>query len=88
MMVSKITEYTIFESPDGGETIYARIPGTSDRIKITESDHVREVRRAGDEIRLWRDICQAAKTNTALQEALDRVILLYHLSKDDDNGKK
>lgn len=88
MMVSKITEYTIFESPDGGETIYARIPGTSDRVLVRESDHVREVRKASDEIRLWQDICRAAKTNEALQEAMDRVILLYHLSKADDNGKK
>jgi len=85
MMVDKITEYTIFESPDGGETVYARMPGSSERIKISESDHLREVRKAGDEMRLWQDICLAAKTNTALQEAMDRVILLYHLSK--DNGK-
>lgn len=88
MIVNKITEYTIFESPDGGETIYARMSGTSDRIKISESDHVREIRKAGDEMRLWQDICRAAKTNSALQEAMDRVILLYHLSKAESNGKE
>jgi hypothetical protein len=83
MMVSKITEYTVFESPDGGETIYARIPGSNERIKISESDQVREARKAGDEMRLWQDICRAAKTNAALQEAIDRAILLYYLGKDD-----
>ena len=82
-MVSKITEYTVFESPDGGETIYARIPGSNERIKISESDQVREARKAGDEMRLWQDICRAAKTNAALQEAIDRAILLYYLGKDD-----
>lgn len=35
-----------------------------------------------DEIRLWEEIVRAGRTNQALQEALDRVKLLYHLSKD------
>lgn len=86
MIVNKITEYTIFESPDGGETIYARMPGMTDRIKITESDHIREVKKTNDELRLWQEIFREAKSNIALREAMDRVILLYHLSK--DNGAK
>ena len=85
MIVDKITEYTIFESPDGGETVYARLPGSTDRVKITESDRVRNLRQDVTDSQLWHDIRQAAKANTALQEAMDRVILLYHLSK--DNGK-
>ncbi len=35
---------------------------------------------------LWRDIREEAKTNAALQDALDRAILIYHMSK--SNGKK
>ena len=35
--------------------------------------------------KLWGDIRRAAKTNTTLQEAIERVIIIYHLSK--DNGK-
>lgn len=35
-----------------------------------------------DEIRLWEEIVRAGRTNQALQEALDRVKILYHLSKD------
>ena len=38
------------------------------------------------ENQLWRDIRNEAKTNKSLQEALDRAILIYHLSK--SNGKK
>jgi hypothetical protein len=38
------------------------------------------------ENKLWGDIRQAAKTNSALQEAIDRVKILYHLSK--ENGTK
>lgn len=88
MIVSKITEYTIFESPDGGETVYARLPGSSERILISESEQVRLARQAGDELRLWRDIFRAANTNPALKEAMDRVILLYHLSRSTDNEQK
>ena len=35
-----------------------------------------------DEIRLWEEIVRAGRTNQALQAALDRVKILYHLSKD------
>jgi len=38
------------------------------------------------EDKLWGEIRRAARKNTALQEALDRAILIYHLSK--DHGKK
>ena len=37
-----------------------------------------------DEWHLWEEIVRAGRTNQALQEALDRVKILYHLSK--DNG--
>lgn len=36
--------------------------------------------------KLWGNIHRAAKTNPVLQEALDRVKILYELSK--DNGKE
>ena len=35
---------------------------------------------------LWKEIREAAKTNSALQTAIDNVKILYHLGK--DNGKK
>jgi hypothetical protein len=38
------------------------------------------------EDKLWGEIRRAARTNEALQSALDRAILVYHLSK--DHGKK
>jgi len=39
-----------------------------------------------DELRLWEDIVREGRTNEALQAALDRVKLVYYLSK--DHGKK
>jgi hypothetical protein len=35
--------------------------------------------------RMWGEIRRAARTNSTLQEAIERVIIIYHLSK--DNGK-
>jgi hypothetical protein len=37
------------------------------------------------EDQLWGKIRRAARTNPTLQEAIERVIIIYHLSK--DNGK-
>jgi hypothetical protein len=39
-----------------------------------------------DELLLWEDIVRAGRTNQALQDALDRAKIVYHLSK--DHGKK
>ena len=36
------------------------------------------------EDQLWADIRRAAKTNPALQKALEQCILIHHLSKDKD----
>jgi hypothetical protein len=33
------------------------------------------------EDKLWGDIRRTAKTNTALQDALERAIMIYHLTK-------
>lgn len=86
MIADKITEYTIFESPDGGETVYARMPGSNERIKISESEKVKTLREELTDNQLWYNIRNEAKTNAALREAIDRVILLYHLAKGNSNG--
>jgi hypothetical protein len=36
------------------------------------------------EDQLWSDLRRAAKTNTAVQDALDRAIEIYHLSNNND----
>ena len=43
----------------------------------------RPLREHMKEDQLWGEIRRAAKTNSALQEALERVKILYHLSKED-----
>ena len=72
----------IYEKADG--ITYAREFGSphNDRFEIGR-DYERFLK---DELRLWEDIVQEGRTNQTLQDALDRVKLVYHLSK--DHGKK
>ena len=72
----------IYEKADG--ITYAREFGAphNQRFEIGR-DYQRFLK---DELRLWEEIVRAGRTNQALQEALDRVKIIYHLSK--DHGKK
>ena len=78
-----------------GEEIYAREVGKTQRKMIGYQYENKIDPRTNDgrplhehlkEDKLWGEIRRAAKTNKALQSALDRAILVYHLSK--DHGKK
>jgi hypothetical protein len=78
-----------------GEEIYAREAGKTERTMIGYQYENKVDPRTHDgrplyehmrEDKLWGDIRREARTNTALQEAMDRVILIYHLSK--DHGQK
>jgi hypothetical protein len=78
-----------------GEEIYAREVGQTDRKLIGYQYENKTDPRTNDgrplyehmkEDKLWGNIRREARTNTALQEAMDRVILIYHLST--DHGKK
>lgn len=40
------------------------------------------IKKVQDEEALWQEIRNSAKANPALQKALDRVIMIYRLSKD------
>ena len=68
----------IYEKADG--ITYAREFGAphNQRFEIGR-DYQRFLK---DELRLWEEIVRAGRTNQALQEALNRVKILYHLSKD------
>ena len=74
-----------------GEEIYAREAGKTERIMIGYQYQNKVDPRTNDgrplhehikESKMWGDIHQTAKTNPALQKALDRVIMIYRLSKD------
>ena len=63
-----------------GQKIYAREPGSLDRVMIGETMERVYQERADDH--LWRQIRAAAYHNPTLKDALDRALELYHLSND------
>lgn len=74
----------IYESPDGGNTVYKRKIGQSQRELHFISEEKRKWDQQLEEEMLWVKIAQAGRTNPALQAALDRAQIIYELSRVDD----
>ena len=69
---------------------YAREEGSSDEEAIgwdydPRTPDGRPLHEHIIDAKMWGEIRRAAKTNIALQEAIERVKIIYHLSK--DHGK-
>lgn len=79
----------VYESPDGGLTIYKRKLGDdpAKRIQVRLDDLVREELDKQENFLEWQDILDAAKDNPVLQSAIERVKIVYHLTKDNDDAK-
>ena len=81
MQVSKITEVTIFESPDGGRTVYARHPGSNKKeLHYQDPDLQQELKELESQKR-WVDIFQARDNNAELDHLCEQVEILYELSR-------
>ena len=74
----------IYERVDG--VTYAREVGAhpSDRIAIGWDYEYKKKTERTERIKMWDEIHLAAKTNPALQDAIERVIMLYELQKGED----
>lgn len=81
MIVSKITEAVIYESPDGGETIYIKEHGSDQQQLHSQSPRAINLYAQLMEDKLWGNIRRAARTNPTLQRALEEAVLIYNLSK-------
>jgi len=73
----------VYESPDGGKTIYERDVGSSERTLIKENTSlISQIR----EDQLWGNIRREAKTNKTLADILDQAKMVYALiKKEKDN---
>lgn len=65
----------IYESPDGGDTVYSREPGSADRVVVREGT-LRQMQRRSQ---LWRDIFLQARTDAELQRLIEQVEIFYRL---------
>ena len=73
---SAMTKY-IFESPDGGETVYRREFGEQ-RRELVQGDPA-EVLQESQQLYRWRNILRLAKTDSELKELVERVEVYYRL---------
>ena len=72
----------VYESPDGGQTIYERDVGSSERTLIKENTSlISQIR----EDQLWGNIRREAKTNKTLADILDQAKMVYALIKKETN---
>ena len=69
----------IFESPDGGKTVYKRAVGTEERMIV--SDNAVDERADMERWLAWKDILKAAKHRPDLAEVLDQAQVLYELTR-------
>jgi hypothetical protein len=81
MQVSKITEVTIFESPDGGRTVYARRPGHTDRELHWQDPTLQRELAELEAQKRWVDIFQARRDNEELNRLCEQVEILYELGR-------
>ena len=73
----------IFESPDGGKTVYGRSEHTLQRQQLSVLNP--EQQELNNLWFAWRDILLTSRNNPALREALDRAQIIYELSRYDNN---
>lgn len=81
MTVSKITEVTIFESPDGGRTVYARNPGSHHRTLHRQDPELQRELVELEQQKRWVDIFQTRRDNAELNTLCEQVEILYELSR-------
>jgi hypothetical protein len=81
MQVSKITEVTIFESPDGGRTVYARKPGSTHRQLHTQDPNLQRELAELEQQKRWVDIFQARQDNAELDRLCEQVEIMYELGR-------
>jgi hypothetical protein len=81
MQVSKITEVTIFESPDGGRTVYARQPGSTQRTLYSQDPELQQELAELEQQKRWVDIFQARQNNSELDRLCEQVEVLYELGR-------
>jgi hypothetical protein len=81
MEANKITEVMIYESPDGGRTVYARRPGTTTKTLHSQDPQLQLELKELELEKRWVDIFGARKTNPELDHLCEQVEILYELGR-------
>ena len=89
--IRKIEEITIYESPDGGKTVYSRkvLPGEATVFRNRQLESVDPLHKREQEInQRWvklKEVVWLAETDPTLNDALMKVEVLYALKRDGNN---
>lgn len=75
----------IYESPDGGKTIYARERGSSNRVLIRTDDAVEETKKLLNRQKRLIKIVELAETVPALNDQLEKLEEIYLLVKNEND---
>ncbi len=78
MITKRVEESLVYESPDGGKTVYVRKSGDLSKTMIVkdpeEEFYIRWM--------LWRKIIEASAHNTALKDLLVKAEMVYAVIKE------
>ena len=75
----------IYESPDGGKTIYARERGSSDRVLIRTDNAVEETKKLLNRQKRLMKIVELAETVPAINDQLEKLEEIYLLVKNEND---
>lgn len=76
----------IYESPDGGKTIYVREAGSELRTILTRDPHAIEREKTTNRANRLLAILKLSETDTTLKDALEALEALYILKYGDDKN--
>jgi hypothetical protein len=68
----------VYESPDGGQTVYRRRSGSLDRQLHHVNNILSEPKRQEKQM-LWQQILVASETNSVLKDLVDQAQIIYQL---------
>lgn len=80
-MIKSSEEIIIYESPDGGKTVYSRKSGSSDRTMIKEDTSQNYITKWYE----WKEILKLAETEPSLANAISKAEMLYVILKKEQN---
>jgi hypothetical protein len=75
--MKRADEITVYESPDGGKTVYSRKSGDTSRTLIKEDPNTSRNTKWYE----WKEILKLAETEPSLANAINKAEMLYVLLK-------
>ena len=80
-MIKSHEEIVIYESADGGKTVYSRHSGSPARDMVKEDAGKHYITKWYE----WRDILKLAETEPSLADAINKAEIVYALVKKEQN---